>query len=434
MIKIKSATTFRHYIDNSLMRSDEMIRTDLLINGDKIVAFGPNIKQKAGRTINAEGLHLFPGLIDPQVHFREPGADAKETLDSGSRAACRGGFTSVITMPNTSPTTDNPLLIQRVLEKQIRLPCRIFPTASVTKDLSGMELTDFKALKKSGVIALTDDGKGIQSDKLMLQAFEMAARYDLSILDHAEANNLSLGGAIHQGAVSSRYNIKGIDAKSEVVHVRRGCEFSLKTGAHYHVLHVSVAESLQWIKYYRSLGAKVTVEVSPHHLLLCDEDIPERADGSLDANFKMNPPLRSRHDQAACFNALIAGDIDAIATDHAPHTEQEKLQPIELAPFGIVGVETAFTLLYTHLVKTKKLPLYRLIDLMTIGPAGLFKLPLGRIEVGAPADLILVDLKRKHKIDRHRFVSKGKNTPFHNWSCFGDIDTTICRGRVFKIS
>jgi dihydroorotase len=434
MIIIKSATTFRHYLDKSVATSDEVIRTDVLIKDDKIIDFGRHINQKAGRVINADGLYLFPGFIDPQVHFREPGADAKETLESGAKAACRGGFTTVVTMPNTKPTTDNPALISQVLAKQTRLACRIFPTASVTKNLQGSELTDFKNLKRAGVIALTDDGKGIQSDELMLQAFELAARYGLSILDHAEDDSLSNGGAIHLGKVSTKYKVKGIDAYSEVAHVKRGCEYSLKTGAHYHVLHVSVAESLQWIKYYRKLGAKVTVEVSPHHLLLCDEDIKERGDGSLDANFKMNPPLRSKKDQLACLQALIAGEIDAIATDHAPHTEIEKSQNIELAPFGIVGVETAFTLLYTHLVKTNKISLHKLIDLMTVGPAKLFNLPLGTIEIGGPADLVLIDLRKRHKINRHQFVSKGKNSPFHDWQCFGMVDTTICRGRVFKIN
>lgn len=382
------------------------------------------------KIIDGRGAFLAPGLIDPQVHFREPGGEYKETLETGSKAAAKGGFTTVITMPNTNPTTDNKNVVKQILQKVDELGLvRILPTASVTKGLLGKELTDFAALKEAGIIALTDDGKGIQSDEVMLEAMRLAAKYDLPILDHSEDESLSNKGAIHDGEVARRHGVPGIKASSESVHVKRGCDYSLKTGCHFHVLHISTAESIEHVKAAKALGAKVTCEVSPHHLLLCDEDI-EVINGKLNTNYKMNPPLRSKKDKEACVAAFLDGTIDFVATDHAPHSAEEKARDITEAPFGIVGLETAFPLLYTHFVKTGLMSLETLVDKMTIDAAKVFKIPYGDIKPNAAADLVLIDLKNEQNVNVENFASKGKNTPFKDWKCFGFPMMTICNGKI----
>lgn len=431
MILLKNAKVFRHYLDSTAQRSDDFELVEVAFEGDRIFEIASNIALKCHREIDLKGNWLFPGLIDPQVHFREPGGEHKETIESGSRSAARGGFTAVVTMPNTNPTTDSPEVIGQVLKAATECGLvRILPTAAVTYGLKGDKLTDFAKLKRAGALAMTDDGRGIQKDDLMYKALELARLNRMVVLDHSEDESLSRAGAIHEGRVSKRYGIAGILPSSESEHVRRGCEYSLKTGGRYHVLHVSTKESLKWIREYKNKGAPVTVEVSPHHLLLCDEDIKEKANGELDANFKMNPPLRSREDMMACRDALRSGLIDAIATDHAPHSEVEKALPIEKAPFGIVGLESAFSLLYTYFVRTGELKLYELVDLMTCKAADLFELKLGRVRQFGPADFSVFDLNQSFKINPKTFYSKGRNTPFSNLSVYGDTLLTICRGRI----
>ncbi len=381
--------------------------------------------------IDAKGNLLAPGLIDPQVHFREPGLEYKEDIESGSKAANKGGFTTVISMPNTTPTADNPETIKFMWNKQQDISlCRVYPTGAVTMGLKGEVLSPFEELKDAGAIALTDDGKGIQSDEIFEQAMVEAARLDMSILDHSEDESLSNGGAIHLGEHSKKYGVKGIDSKSESAHVERGCRLSGETGCHYHVLHISTKESIDHVREAKAKGFNVTAEVSPHHLLLCDEDIPQREDGSLDSNWKMNPPLRSKEDREACVKALIDGTIDAIATDHAPHAPNEKAAEIHKAPFGIIGLETAFGLCYTHFVKSGKISLEHLIMLMTEGPANLFKLDLGKIEVGAVADLTIIDLEKAEEVTESFFASKSKNSPFIGQNLYGIPQMTFLGGNL----
>jgi dihydroorotase len=381
--------------------------------------------------IDAKGNLVVPGLIDPQVHFREPGLEYKEDIESGSKAANKGGFTTVISMPNTTPTADNAETIKFMWNKQQDVSlCRVYPTGAVTLGLKGRALSPFEELKNAGAIALTDDGKGIQSDLLFEQAMIEAAKLDMSILDHSEDESLSNGGAIHLGEYSKKHGVAGIDSRSESAHVERGCRLSGKTGCHYHVLHISTIESIEHVKDAKKKGYRVTAEVSPHHLLLCDEDIPLRSDGTLDSNWKMNPPLRSKEDRAACVAALIDGTIDAIATDHAPHAPQEKAADIHKAPFGIIGLETAFGLCYTHFVKTNKITLEHLVNLMTEGPAKLFKLDLGKIEVGAVADLTIIDLSSSEEVTDNFFASKSKNSPFIGQNLYGIPQMTFLGGNL----
>ncbi|MBD64212.1 MAG: dihydroorotase [Halobacteriovoraceae bacterium] len=431
-ILIKNATTLKSVLGKG--ESGEC-QVNIIIDGEKIAGISESeISGNFDQTIDATDLFLSPGLCDPQVHFREPGMEYKEDIESGSRAAAKGGFTTVISMPNTTPTADNPETVKFMWDKQNEIGlCRVYPTGAVSMGLKGEELSDFKALKDAGAIAITDDGKGVQSDELFEKALLRAKEIDLPILDHSEDESLSQGGAIHLGEIAKKYKVKGIDANSESVHVKRGCELSGKTGAHYHVLHISTKSSIDYVKAAKEQGFRVTAEVSPHHLLLCDEDIPEKEDGSLNANWKMNPPLRSKTDRAACVEALIDGTIDAIATDHAPHAPDEKAREIEKAPFGIIGLETAFALIYTNFVKTGKITLDRCIHLMSKGAGDLFSLDIGRIEVGRAADLVLFDLKNSFEVTQDYFASKSKNSPFIGQKLYGRTKLTLFQGKeVYK--
>lgn len=383
------------------------------------------------KVIDAVGLFISPGLVDPQVHFREPGMEYKEDIESGSKAAAKGGFTAVISMPNTTPTADNAKVVKFMADRSNEVGiCKVYPTGALSHGLEGKSLTDFAELKQAGAVAITDDGKGVQNDELFEQALMQAKKVNLPVLDHSEDELLSNGGAIHKGEVSKKYAVKGIDSSSESVHVERGCHLSEKTGAHYHVLHVSTKASIAAVRKAKNKGLNITVEVSPHHLLLCDEDIKVKSDGTLDANWKMNPPLRSKEDKLACQQALLDGTIDAIATDHAPHSPAEKMQPIESAPFGIIGLETAFPLIYTHFVKNNKLSLNKCIDLMSKQAGALFDITCGRIEIGASADLCLFDLDTEFTVDEAFFASKSKNSPFLGQKLFGQTSLTMVDGRV----
>jgi len=426
---LKNAKTNQFLIDGSV---DKEIIVDVLISNQKIEKISEDkIEDSGAKIIDAKNYYLTPGLCDPQVHFREPGMEYKEDIESGSRAAVKGGFTTVISMPNTSPTADNfeTVSFMRNKSKEIGI-CRVLPTGAVTMGLKGMELAPFSDLKKAGAIALTDDGKGVQSDEIFFKAMEMAAKLNLPILDHSEDESLSLGGAIHKGEISKKYDLAGIDSDSESAHVKRGCDFSEKTNCHYHVLHISTKKSIDYVREAKKRGIRVTAEVSPHHLLLCDEDIPEREEGMLNPNWKMNPPLRSKEDRAECVKALLDGTIDAIATDHAPHAPNEKEKHISDAPFGIIGLETAFPLIYTNFVKTKKLSFIKCIDLMSKNAGALFGLEMGRLEPGAMADLCLFDLENEFKVNTEFFASKSKNSPFIGQRLFGETKLTLFEGNI----
>ncbi len=426
---IKNAATMSTLLGKS---TDTFTTVNVAIENDKISELSESeIEGNFDRVIDAKGLFLSPGLVDPQVHFREPGMEYKEDIESGSKAAVKGGFTSVISMPNTSPTADNPEVVAFMAKRSEELGiCKVYPTGALSVSLSGEVMTDFAALKEAGAIAITDDGKGVQDANMFKKALELARESDLPVLDHSEDESLSNGGAIHLGDISKRFGVKGIKPESESVHVERGCKFSEETGGHYHVLHVSTKLSIDAVREAKKRGANVTVEVSPHHLLLCDEDIRIKEDNTLDANWKMNPPLRSSMDRMACQEALLDGTIDAIATDHAPHAPDEKAQHIESAPFGIIGLETAFPLIYTNFVKTNKMSLTRCIDLMSKQAGALFGIQCGRIEVGANADLCLFDLETDFVVDEDFFASKSKNSPFIGHTLNGMTRMTMMNGNV----
>ncbi|MEC1021506.1 dihydroorotase [Bacillus paralicheniformis] len=404
----------------------EKVQRDIRIEGDSISEIG-NLEAALGETvIDADGLFVSPGLVDLHVHFREPGGEKKETIETGAKAAARGGFTTVAAMPNTRPVPDTKeqmeWLVNRIDETA---SVRVLPYASITIRQTGQEMTDFEGLTDAGAFAFTDDGVGVQTAGMMYEAMKKAASIDKAIVAHCEDNSLIYGGSVHDGEFAKANGLNGIPSVCEAVHIARDVLLAEAAGCHYHVCHISTKESVRVVRDAKKAGIRVTAEVTPHHLLLSDSDIP-----GLDTNYKMNPPLRSPEDREALLEGLRDGTIDFIATDHAPHTEEEKQQTMSLAPFGIVGLETAFPLLYTHFVKTGKWTLKQLHDYMTVKPCEAFGLPYGKLEAGRSADITLIDLEREEKIDKSTFLSKGKNTPFDGISCFGWPVMTIANGKL----
>lgn len=409
-----------------LTEHNELEKCDVYIEDGKIAQIGSSVSKQADKVIDCKGAFLSPGFVDVHVHLREPGGEHKETIESGTKAAARGGFTTICSMPNTDPVPDDVAVlewIQKIIDETAIV--RVFPYAAITKNLAGETLTDIGSLSKQSIAGFTDDGVGIQTAGLMYEAMKEAAKWDRPIVAHCEDNSLLYGGAVHQGDVSKRLGIPGILSLSESVHIARDVLLAEETGCHYHVCHVSTKESVRVIRDAKKAGIRVTAEVSPHHLLLNEADITED-----DTNFKMNPPLRSKEDQEALIEGLLDGTIDFVATDHAPHHEDEKAVGMNDAPFGIVGLETAFTLMYTHFVLTKKMTLKQLIDVLAKKPAEIFGLPYGSFKVGANADLTCIDLQATNVIQASDFVSKGINTPFNGWKCTGRPVRTIVGGNV----
>lgn len=382
---------------------------------------------ESDEVIQAEGKLVSPGFIDMHVHLREPGYEHKETIASGTRAAAKGGFTTIACMPNTQPVTGDVQTVEYVLNKaREEGVVRVLPYAAITVDQQGTELTDFAALKKAGAIGFTDDGVGVQDAGMMKEAMKLAASLDAPIVAHCEENSLLVAGAaVTEGKFAEKHGLKGIPNESEAIHVGRDILLAEATGVHYHVCHVSTAQSVRLIRDAKAHGIRVTAEVCPHHLILSDEDIPE-----LDANWKMNPPLRSPQDVQAVIEGLEDGTIDFIVTDHAPHSAEEKALGMEQAPFGITGFETAFPLLYTHFVKTGRWTLDFLLKRMTQIPAEIFGLDSGVLTPGAAADVTLIDLDQEQSVDPNTFLSKGKNTPFTGWNLQGWPVLTLVDGKV----
>mgnify|MGYP000853076275 CR=1 FL=1 len=404
----------------------ELTYKDVVIGNGKIAKLGTGLKEEGHQVINLDGKILSPGFIDMHVHLREPGFEAKETIGTGTQAAAQGGFTAVACMPNTRPVIDSAELVEQIQKQaQEEGKVRVLPIGAITLRELGKELTDMDALKAAGTVAFSDDGVGIQSSRMMMDAMTKAKELDMAIVAHCEDNSLAHGGCVHEGNYSKANGLKGIPSEAESVQVARDILLAEATGAHYHVCHISAKESVRLVREAKARGARVTAEVCPHHLVLCDEDIQ-----GLDPNFKMNPPLRGREDQEALIEGLKDGTIDMIVTDHAPHTAEEKARGIELAPFGIVGLETAFPLLYTKLVETGQFTIEEIIQRMTRVPAEVFGLPWGRLEEGAPADVTVLDLDTEKAVNPEEFASKGKNTPFTGWKLKGWPVLTIVEGNI----
>lgn len=401
--------------------------SDVLIEDSKIHSLGNSIScDGADRVFDFNFKYfLIPGFVDVHVHLREPGFSYKETIKSGTSAAARAGYTAVCSMPNLNPVPDCEENIQKqldIIEKDAVID--VFPFASITKGRLGRgECVEFSSLKDKA-IGFSDDGTGVQTGELMKEAMEKCAKEDFIISAHCEVNDLLKGGYIHDGEYCKAHNHKGICSESEWAQIERDCKLAEETGCRYHVCHISTKESVDIIRKAKARGVKVTCETAPHYLTMCDEDLQE------DGRFKMNPPLRSKEDMKALIEGVLDSTIDVIATDHAPHSREEKSKGLEKSAMGVVGLETAFPVLYTKLVKTGVIMLEKLIEMMSVTPRKIFNIEGGEIKAGAPADLCVLDLEKKWTVDPEKFVTMGRATPFEGWELYGENVMTLKRGEI----
>jgi dihydroorotase len=383
-------------------------------------------REEEVRVIDAEGKLVVPGLIDMHVHLREPGQEAKETIYTGTRAAARGGFTAVACMPNTEPAIDAKATVELVKAIAVREGItRVYPVGAITKGRQGLELCEYGDLKEGGAIALSDDGSGIMKSDVMRRALEYSKTFDLPIICHCEDKDLAGNGVMHEGYWSVVLGLPGIPALAEELMVARDIELADLTKARIHLAHISTKGSVELIRQAKLKGVKVTAEAAPHHLVLTDEAVKE-----YDTNAKVNPPLRTEEDTKALIQGLQDGTIDLIATDHAPHTQEEKNQEYQYAPFGLAGLETALGLAVTALVEPGYLSWEQLVEKMSVNPAKVLGLAGGLIAVNHPADITIIDPKADWTVDKNKFVSRGKNTPFDGWQLVGKAQATIVAGKL----
>jgi dihydroorotase len=400
---------------------------DILIADGKIKAVGSFSEEETRgyQVIDAFGLHIMPGFIDLHVHFREPGFEYKETIATGMKAAAKGGFTSVCPMPNTNPAIDTAEQIKRVLDigKKEGNGVRLYPVGAVTKGQLGTILTDIKGMIKAGAKAISEDGKSVMDTGLYRKAMKIAAQERIPVFAHCEDKYIAGDGVIGEGEKAKELGLSGIPNTAEDVITARDIILAKETGVHLHLCHCSTKGSVEMVQRAKEDGISVTAEVCPHHFSLSQEDIP--AD---DADYKMNPPLRSVEDRKACTKGLSNGTMDVIATDHAPHSEEEKKLSFAEAPFGIVGLETAFALTVTNLVLTGWLTPMQMVERLSRNPARVIGMRGGSLREGMPADLVIADMNEEYRIDKGSFLSKGKNTPFHNRIVKGRIIKTLIDG------
>ena len=397
---------------------------NILIDEDIIAKIGSNIDDGGvDEIIDAGGKIVSPGLIDVHVHLRDPGLTYKEDFLTGSKAAARGGFTTVVCMANTNPPVDNVAIMEYVLNEAKKVKINVLQTAAVTVGLSGTKLTDMKTLEGMGAVGFTDDGFAITDSRVVFEAMEMAKKLDVPISLHEEDPAFIVNPGINEGKISKKLSIQGAHHVAEDIMVARDCIMALETGAKVNIQHVSSSAAVDIIKYAKSKGTDVFAEASPHHFTLTEKDVLKYR-----SNAKMNPPLRTEEDRMKIIQGLKDGTIDIIATDHAPHSQEETNFNFLKAPSGIIGLETALALGITILVKNNYLTLSELLEKMTINPAKLYNLSSGRIYEGAKADLTIFDPEEKWIIDN--FCSKSKNSPFIGWELQGKVKYTICRGKI----
>jgi len=402
------------------------LKGDLLVSDSKIEKIGKNIKVKADRTIDAAGLVVAPGFIDMHVHLREPGYEEKETIRTGSMSGAKGGFTSLVQMANTNPTIDNAAMVDFVLKRaEHTAVTRVFPVAAVSKGLEGKQLTEAGELKEAGAVALSDDGKPIADSALMRRALEYAGMFNLPIIVHEEDPELAGNGCMNEGYNSTALGLRGIPKAAEEVMVSRDLSIAELTKGRVHFAHVSTARSVELIRDAKKRGLAVTAETAPHHFALTDDALK-----TYNTNAKMKPPLREKDDVAAIKEGLKDGTLDAIATDHAPHTVAEKEVEFDVAPFGIVGLETALPLILTELVDPGVLSLSEAVAKVTVNPARVLGLPLGELREGGPADITIFNPDEQITVDSSSFASLGRNTPFEGFKLKGRALYTIVNGII----
>jgi dihydroorotase len=403
-------------------------RFDLLLGDGVVAGVREGIAPNGAEVLDASGLLVLPGFIDLHAHLREPGREYAETIASGAAAAAAGGFTAVCAMPNTDPPNDDRSVTAFVAAAGTAAgAARVHPIGAISRGRGGKELAEFGEMKRAGAVAVSDDGDWLSDGDLLRRALEHASVYGLPVVQHAEDGSLSRRAPMHEGAVSTRLGLDGQPWAAEAAAVARDLLVARITGGRLHFAHLSTAASVGFVREARGRGAKVTCEATPHHLTLLDEEV---ARSGYSTRFKMNPPLRERRDVDALVAALADGTIDAIATDHAPHHEDEKAVDFDGAPFGVVGLETAAAVVHDRLVRTGRLSLTRFVELFSSGPARAFGLPGGTLAAGAPADVTLFDPRRRWTVDPARFVSLGRSTPFADWELIGAPAATIVGGRV----
>jgi dihydroorotase len=375
--------------------------------------------------IDAEGMWVVPGLMDMHVHLREPGREDKETIETGTQAAAAGGFTAVACMPNTNPVLDEESKIRYVVQRGQYCPCRIYPVGSITKGLLGDELSPFGEMVRAGAKAVSDDGKSVRKSNMMKNALNYSKSFKIPVICHCEDVDLSAGGHMNEGLVSTRLGLRGIPSIAEDIIVTRDIMLAAYTGARIHIAHVSTAGAVRMIRDAKKLGVAVTCETCPHYFTLCDEDI-----GDYDTNRKMNPPLRTVHDRNEIVAALADGTIDVIASDHAPHVSEEKDVEFDAASFGVIGLETSLAIALTHLVDKDILLPADLVEKMSLAPNRILGLDGGTLAIGKRADITIIDPKTKWTVDSSNFFSKSRNTPFEGLELKGFAKATILGGAI----
>ncbi|HKV93187.1 MAG TPA: dihydroorotase [Candidatus Angelobacter sp.] len=399
---------------------------DLLLKDGRVAEVAPagKLRGKADETFNARGLIVAPGFIDIHVHLREPGQSHKETIESGTRAAAAGGFTSICAMPNTSPVNDSAEITRWMIDPARNAHVNVFPVAAATIGSRGDQLTDFAALKRAGAVALTDDGKPILDDSMMRQALTAAAALNVPVVQHAEDTRMTQGSVMNSGPTAFRLGLRGWPGEAESSMVERDIRLAAEAKARYHVAHLSTAASLRAVRKAKRDHLRVTCEITPHHFTLLDEDV-----GDYNTNYKMNPPLRSRADREALLAGLADGAIDCVATDHAPHAAHEKNQEFDRAPFGITGLETALGLCISVLHYRHNIPLRRIVELLSTNPARVMNLQgRGTLAVGARADVTIFDPAKKWTYHAAQSLSKSKNSPFDGKQMQGKVMATVVGG------
>ncbi|HIT01376.1 MAG TPA: dihydroorotase [Candidatus Enterenecus merdae] len=398
---------------------------DLRIENGRITGLGPGLDSPGAQVISAAGMVVAPGLVDLHVHLREPGFEEKETVATGCAAAARGGVTTLVAMPNTRPAADCPEVIALVREKAEPTGVRVLPAGAVSVGQRGQALTDFAALRRAGAPAVTDDGMPIQNQALLRQALRAAKAAGLPLLDHCEDRDLVGNYALNEGEVSQALGLPGRPAIAEELQVMRDAMLAEETGAHVHICHISTGKAVDIVRQAKARGVSITCETCPHYFLLTQQEVLRQG-----AMARVNPPLRTPEDRQAILDGLADGTIDAIVTDHAPHCQQEKDRPLPQAPSGMVGLEISLALSLTALYHTGLLPLSRVIGLMSASPAAVLGLDAGRLEVGGRADVVIFDPEERWTVDRERFASKGRNTPFHGFPVQGRVKYTISQGTI----
>ena len=400
---------------------------DILVRDGKVAKVGKGLKEKADKDIDAKGLTVTPGLIDIHVHFREPGREDKETLETGSKAALAGGITSVVTMPNLSPVADNQTVIEFILKRARELDLiNIYPAGSITKGEAGSVLAEINELKNSGAILITDDGLDIQHEGLLKRAMEYAKTCGIMVMSHCETKDLTEDGVMHEGWVSTQLGLSGASALAEDMGVYKNILIAEETGARFHLTHNSSAGGIRAIREAKKRGAKnITADSSVQHFSLTDEECI-----GYNTNAKMYPPLRSQEHLDAVIAGIKDDTIDALTTDHAPHIEPEKLKSFQDAAFGTTGLETSFAAMHTYLVKPGHVNLSKGIEKMTTGPAGVISVDKGHLSVGADADIAIFDLEEEWVVNEKKFFSKAKNSAFIGKKLTGKAVCTIVGGKV----